>query len=300
MEWLASIKSVIQYIEENIETIKSVEEVANHHYISSLYLQQGFQVMTGYSISEYIKGRRLYLAAKELANTNVKVIDVALKYGYENNESFTKAFKRFHGFAPSKTKENFHNIHKFEPLAINISISGGNVTNMDYKIANLFPMKIIGFVKEFDFENSYQEIPKFWDEICEKYCNNIYAGNAPSNEYEQAIVDNCIGEFAVCIDTKNCQKFKYLVGGRYTGGKVPEGMMVYEFPQGEWAIFDCYGPNPETLQKTNTRIFKEWLPLNKDFEIRGEATIEWYDCINGNMTDSNYHSAIWIPVKRIK
>ena len=74
-------------------------------------------------------------------------------------------------------------------------------------------------------------------------------------------------------------------------------MYVYEFPDCEWAVFDCYGPNPATLQDLNTRIFTEWLPGNPEFELSGNATVEWYDCL-GEMTDRDYHSAIRIPVKR--
>ena len=74
--------------------------------------------------------------------------------------------------------------------------------------------------------------------------------------------------------------------------------MVYEFPRNEWAIFNCIGPNPQTLQSVNTRIFSEWLPGNPDYELSGNATVEWYDCANGEMTDPDYHSAIWVPVKK--
>ena len=76
-------------------------------------------------------------------------------------------------------------------------------------------------------------------------------------------------------------------------------MLLYEFPQSEWAVFDCFGPMPEALQSVNTRIFKEWLPGNPEFEISGMATVEWYDCM-GDQSAPDYHSAIWIPVKRKK
>ena len=114
-------------------------------------------------------------------------------------------------------------------------------------------------------------------------------------------MDNSIGEFGICIDNENDSnegKFIYLIAGKYTGGEVPEGMMTYEFEQGEWAVFDCIGAIPEALQTLNTRIFKEWLPGNTEFEICGNANVEWYDCINGESTNSDYHSAIWIPIKR--
>ena len=87
-------------------------------------------------------------------------------------------------------------------------------------------------------------------------------------------MDNCIGEYGVCIDDESEAhkgKLLYLIAGKYAGGEVPEGMMLYEFPQSEWAIFDCVGAIPNALQSLNTQIFKEWLPLNKDFELRKDA-----------------------------
>ena len=111
-------------------------------------------------------------------------------------------------------------------------------------------------------------------------------------------MENCIGEYGVCIDDIGEDKFRYLVAGKYTGGEVPEGMVVYEFPRGDWAVFDCIGPIPEALQSLNTQIVKEWLPGNPDYELCGNASAEWYDCVNGEKTDKDYHSAIWIPVKK--
>lgn len=297
MEWLTCIKTSIDYIEKNIKTIKSVDEVAKVVSVSSFYLQTGFQVMTGYSIGEYIRNRKLYLSALKIKEGK-KIIDVAFDYGYETPESFSKAFKRFHGFLPSKIAHN--QIKRFDPLTIDISIKGGEIMDLDYKITPMFALKLIGFVREFDFETSYREIPKFWDEICEKYCYpRIYRGLEPENAYEKAIMDNCIGEFGVCIECKG-NKFKYMIAGKYAGGEVPKGMMVFEFPRGEWAIFDCVGPCPEKLQELNTKIFKEWLPLNKDFELRDDGNIEWYDCVNGEKSDPDYHTQIWLPIKRRK
>lgn len=298
MEWLSVIRKSLNYIEEHLKEPVSVADLSEQVYLSPLHFQKGFQVMTGYSVAEYIRNRKLYLAALELRDRETKVIDIALDYGYETPESFTKAFTRFHGTTPTGVRQG-GNIRTFLPLSIKVEVQGGE--NMNYKIRNLFGFKVIGFVKEFSFENSYEEIPEFWDEICEKYANNIYAGNPPANACEQAIMDNCIGEYGICIDDKDLAKegkFLYLVAGKYTGGEVPEGMMVYEFPRGEWAIFDCVGALPEALQSVNTQIFKEWLPGNPDYEIDGNANVEWYDCINGEKTDSYYHSAIWIPVKR--
>ena len=168
---------------------------------------------------------------------------------------------------------------------------------MDYKITPMFPFRLIGFQREFSNETAYEEIPKFWDEICEKYAYNVYAGNEPANAYEKALVDNCVGEYAVCIDDIGEERFRYLVAGRYAGGEVPEGMVLWEFPRSDWAVFSCTGPVPEALQSVNTRIFTEWLPGNPVYELSGSATVEWYDT-TGEKSDPDYRSAVWIPVRR--
>lgn len=297
MEWLTSIRGAVSFMETHLRDDIGLEDVARAVHLSPFFLQRGFSLMTGVGVGEYLRNRRLYEAALDLQKTGERVIDIALKYGYETPESFARAFVRFHGATPTQVREGAA-IRPFLPLTILLSIQGGS--QMDYKITPMFPFKVIGFQRAFDYETSYAEIPRFWDEICGKYANNVYAGNASANPYEQALVDNCIGEYGVCIDDMDGGKFRYLIAGKYTGGPVPEGMVLYEFPRGEWAVFNCVGPNPQTLQSVNTRIFREWLPGNPDYELSGTATVEWYDCINGEPTDPDYHSAIWVPVKRRK
>ncbi len=167
---------------------------------------------------------------------------------------------------------------------------------MDYKIKTMAGFKVIGFAREFDAETSYTEIPKFWGEIGEKYAARVWSGDVPTNSLEKAIVENNIGEYGVCIDDIGGSKFRYMVAGLYKGGEVPEGMTVYELSDFDWAVFDCYGPCPKALQDVNTKIWKEWLPGNPDFEFPGRVNIEWY--ADGDPSASNYHSAIWIPVKK--
>ena len=294
MEWLTGVRTAIKYIEDNLTRDISAQDVADQVHISPFFLQRGFLIMTGYGIGEYIRSRRLYEAAKELRETDDKVIDIAFRYCYETPESFSKAFHRFHGVTPMQVR-NGARFKSFLPIKIKLTVHGGD--QMDYKITPMFPFRLIGFQKIFDMETAYSEIPKFWDELCEKYANNVYAGNEPANAYEKALMDNCIGEFAVCIDDLGGNSFRYLVAGRYSGGEVPDGMVLYEFPRGDWAIFNCVGQNPETLQGVNTRIFSEWLPGNPEYEISGNVTVEWYDT-TGDPKAPDYHSQIWIPVKR--
>lgn len=288
------LEKIIDYIEDHLLDNISIKKIAKYIGISEFYLQRSFQILTGYSIGEYIRNRRLYLAARELSENNSKIIDIAYKYGYETPESFSKAFSKFHGTTPSKVKKG----DSYRPCyRLKVRIVIEQKEEMKVKITPMFPIKLIGFEKEFSFENSYEMIPKYWDEICEKHCTRIYAGLDPVTKEEHAIVDNCIGEYALCMDDGDAKSFKYMIAGRYTGGEVPKGMKLVELERGDWAVFDCFGPNPKTLQETNTKIFNDWIPNNKEYEVRDNISIEWYDCTN-DMSSEDYHSAIWIPVRK--
>ena len=294
MEWTESLKKAIDYMEENLLQNISADDVADELHMSPYYLQKGFKIMTGYSIGEYLRCRRLYLAALDVITDKEKVIDLAYKYGYDTPESFTKAFGRFHGVSPMQLKGNVHRIKTFQPLTIKVTVQGGN--NMDFTVEAMKGFKVIGFEREFGFEDSYQNIPKFWGEFCEK-CMTPGALDGAEEEKRKVIRDCSVGEFGVCIDdTGKKGRFNYLIAGMYDGGPVPEGMKVYELPDMEWAKFRCTGPMPGALQAVNSRIFHEWLPGNPDYEVAMGVNIEWYS--KGDTGAADYESAIWIPVKK--
>lgn len=294
MEWLTAVRKAIDFMEEHLTEDISAQDVAECVYISPFFLQRGFSVLTGCGISEYLRGRRLYLSALDLINSEDKVIDIAMRYCYDTPESFTKAFTRFHGSSPSDIRKGIGSIRSFLPMKINIRIEGGS--NMEFRIEKKESFKVIGFRRTFSNDTSYADIPAFWDEIREKYLSGVWSGKAPGNEIEQAAVDNGIGEFGVCIDDLGADRFNYMIAGEYKGGAVPEGMEVYEVRQADWAVFDCKGPMPESLQSVNTKIWSEWLPGNPEFELCGNAVIEWNG--DGDTSSEDYRSAIWIPVKR--
>lgn len=295
MEWLESIRKSIEYMEKHLLTMEGADEVADAVNMSPFYLQKGFKLMTGYSMTEYVRNRRLYLAALDAVADNGKVIDLAYKYGYDTPESFTKAFARFHGFPPSQIKGNTARIKVFLPLKITIKIQGGNA--MDYTVEKLKGFKVIGFEREFTMENSYREIPRFWDEVFREKIMPLYCKEKPENKREEILCRCHVGMYGVCIDDIGGGRFRYLIAGEYAGGEVPEGMTVYEFPDMEWAKFSCTGPMPGALQAVNTKIFNEWLPGNAEYEIAVGANIEWYSP-EGKTSDDDYESAIWIPVRR--
>ena len=138
MEWLRSIRKVISCLEEHLLDAQEEYDVAREVGISPIYLQKGFHIMTGYSMAEYVRSRRLYLAALDVIRDKEKVIDLAFKYGYDTPESFSKAFTRFHGLSPLQLKREPAKMHVFLPLKINITIHSICRTTIPSKSGILF------------------------------------------------------------------------------------------------------------------------------------------------------------------
>ena len=122
---LSMIQDVIDYIEENILQELTIAKVAVHFYVSVSFLSLIFKTVCGMTIMEYIRNRRLTLAGEELSTSNIRIIDLAYKYGYETPEAFTKVFTRFHGFPPSFVRRSFPVTKAFKPLQIIVSLHGG-------------------------------------------------------------------------------------------------------------------------------------------------------------------------------
>lgn len=284
MEWMESISEAVKYMEDNITENINAEDVANHVCISPFYFQKGFSMLCGLSVMEYIRNRRLALAGGELATGDVRIIDVAMKYGYDSPDSFTKAFTRFHGMTPSMVQKDERMIKSFAPLKIKISMEGGYL--MDYRITKKEEFTVLGVSKKFRYENAKQEIPAFWQKHYEagngKYVCGMYGIN----------IDEQMGN----------EEFEYLIADNYNPViDVPEGFVTRKIPAFTWAVFPCKGPMPIALQDVNTKIFAEWLPALKEYEFAAGYCIEMYDAPDQypkGTQDENYYSEIWIPVKR--
>lgn len=270
----------IDFMESHLlDNITSVE-VADRVHMSHFYYQHGFKILTGYTVGEYIRNRRLTLAGMDLVQGQSKVIDIAYKYGYETPESFTKAFTRFHSITPSQVKHNSHKLQNFQRLFIKILVEGG--TMMDYRIEKKEAFQVMGLGRRFHEERAFQDLPKYWTEVQEKYLSKK---NTP-----------ILGMYGICDDAEGDGYFKYLIADDYKGGEIPKEFELVEIPSYNWAVFTCIGPMPGALQAVNTRIFSEWLPSNKEYEIAAELNIEMYT--EGDCSALDYVSEIWIPIKK--
>lgn len=291
MEWTECLRGAIAYMERNLLEDIGPADVAQAVHISPFYLQHGFRLVTGYTLGEYLRCRRLYLAALDMLSGSATVLETAYKYGYDTPESFTKAFTRFHGLPPTQVRRNSRAIKPFLPLAIKIEIQGGN--EMDYKVEKMDEFQLIGFVREFSHEDAYSRIPKFWDEVMA--LTEPLVREPTQNDVGKAILDNKIGEFGACFQGFAEGLFFYMVAGIYQGGPVPLGLSTIHIPPSQWAKFRCVGPLPGALQAVNTKVFSEWLPGNPDYEPSMPINLEWYSMEDTSAPD--YESGIWLPVR---
>ena len=163
---------------------------------------------------------------------------------------------------------------------------------MSFIIQEMDEFSIVGFIKEIPIDQGYNMCPLFWDELRRDYFSKL----DDNSEISKYIKEHNIGEFAVCIDEMEKDHFKYLVGGLYKGEKVPEGMEIYTFKKSKWAKFKCNGPLPIALQMLNAYIFDIWFKNMDCYELSQNANIEWYS--NGDITNKDYESGIWLPIKR--
>lgn len=283
MEWMKGIQDAISYIEKNITENLTIEDIAKRAFVSPFYFQKGFAMLCGFTVAEYTRQRRLTLAGSELVSTENKIVDIAIKYGYDSPDSFTKAFTRFHGVTPTAVRKDGAMIKSFAPLKIKFALEGGYI--MDYKIIEKEEFTVIGVSKVFQYENAYQEIPKFWDEF-----------------YGTGKGDRICTMYGVNIDeSMSGNAFEYLIADNYDSTKeIPEGFVTKVIPKHTWAVFACKGSMPNAMQDVNKKIFSEWLPNCKDYEIAAGYNIEMYnnpDDYKKGIQDENYYSEIWIPVK---
>lgn len=147
MDWISGIQKAIDYIEENLTEELDYGEIAKRSFSSEFHFQRVFSLLSGYTLGEYIRNRRLTLAGAALSKGELKVIDAALKYGYENPDSFARAFLKFHGILPSAAREPGAKIRSFARLNIKITLEGGNT--MDYRIENKPEMILTGYKRRF-------------------------------------------------------------------------------------------------------------------------------------------------------
>ncbi len=284
MDWIKGFQRSIDYIEEHIAEPVDVCGIAAQMNISAFYYQKIFSILCGFPLGEYIRNRRLALAGGELLATEEKIIDIAMKYGYDTPEGFTRAFVKFHGVTPSEVRKG-GKARSFAKLAVEISVKGGSI--MDYKIEKKEAFKIIAKEQRFEKIEDVQgrnDIPAFWAQC--------HSDGTVKYLSESCKKDGILGSSVVgmCMeDSVKVKDFPYLIGAEYAGGEVPDGYKVVDVPAAEWAVFAIGSMNPEGIQKAWHSVFAEFFP-SSSYKPAGNFDLEVYP------TDS-YKGEIWISVE---
>lgn len=290
-------------MEEHIYEDIGYEEVARSVHMSSYNFHRTFSFIAGMTPNEYIRNRRLTLAAQELQTTEISVIDAAYKYGYESPESFSKAFSRFHGSTPKQAKQKGAKLHLFNPLVIKIKMEGGSI--MDYRMEHRDSQKFIALVRAFSNETSMddndQSIPDFWTECDKKNLiepmkqlraagkKDLYGLCSPIIK-DETHFNYGIG-VAVDEDTDMAGVEKLMSSGNPTAGT---GYSLWETEPADYAVFKCFGPDGDCLGETWDKFFKEFITQtgymqtdDTDFEIYFEKG------------ESGLFCELWVPVQKI-
>jgi len=286
MGWVESLQNAINYMEDHLLENITIENIAKQANVSEFHFQRIFSVLTEIPVGEYLRRRRLTLAAQELSTTDSKIIDVALKYGYDTPESFSKAFRRQHGITPSQARTYTGKLKSYNRLSIQVNLKGAEP--MNYKIVEKEGFKVVGVKREFSCENgeNLAGIPKMWEDVHVDGTNDLLF------DLNNGQIKGVLG---VCVDKRSpgSPLMDYWIAAAHTG-ETPEGLMELEIPASKWGVFEVHGAMPEAMQNTWKQIISEWFP-SSHYEHAGTPDLEVYS--NGNPSSPDYYSEIWIPLK---
>ncbi|MGG4167670.1 AraC family transcriptional regulator [Rossellomorea vietnamensis] len=287
MDTLKTMNDALQYIEENLTEEINYQEVAKRAYCSEYHFKRMFSFLAGISLSEYIRRRRLTLAALELQNGDVRVIDIALKYGYSSPDSFTRVFQKMHGITPSQAKG--HSLKSFPPMTFQLSIRGGN--EMNYRIVEKEPFSIVGIMKRVPimFNGVNPDIAEMWRSLDEKMIKRL---KSLSNVEPQGLISASVNFSEGRMEEKG--ELDHYIGAATTE-ECPAGLSKLDVPRLTWAVFEAVGPFPDTLQQVWGRIYSEWFPTSSYEQAEGPEIL-WNE--SKDVKSDSFKSEIWIPVRK--
>ncbi|HFO1030942.1 MULTISPECIES: AraC family transcriptional regulator [unclassified Bacillus cereus group] len=287
MDSLKNMNAAMHYIENNLTNEINFKEVAKLAYCSEYHFKRMFSFLAGISLSEYIRCRRLTLAAFELKNSDAKVIDVAIKYGYNSPDSFARAFQNLHGITPSEARNSSHSLKACSPMTFQLSIQGGN--EMNYRIEEKEPFRIIGITKRVPivFNGVNEEIASMWKSLNPDVIQTL---KSLSNMEPTGIISASTNFSEGRMEEKG--ELDHYIGVA-TMKDCPEQFAQLEVAASTWAIFEAVGPFPDALQNVWGRIYSEWFP-SSNYELAEGPEILWNE--QKDISSPNFKSEIWIPV----
>ncbi|MBW5447571.1 helix-turn-helix domain-containing protein [Cohnella sp. CFH 77786] len=280
MDWVNRMNAAIHYIEDHLTEEIDYAELARLAGCSVYHFQRMFSFMTDISLSEYIRRRRLTLAAFELQNGAVKVVDLAMKCGYDSPEAFTRAFHGLHGATPTAARNAGTRLKTYPPLSFQFTLKGA--AEMNYRMETLGAFSIAGIMETVETELAFRIVPEVWRKARERgVFEELWAVRRDGHPMG--------GILGVCADGDwgRNPSFDYYLA-IVCGHEPPEGMVKMDFPEAAWAVFEASGP-PEGLQEIWKRLYTEWLPASA-YELANLPAVECYLPIEEGRNE------LWVPV----
>lgn len=279
MEWIERLNSAINYIEEHLTEEIEYEQLAQVVCCSTYHFQRMFGYMAGVPLAEYIRRRRMSLAAVDLLGGDEKIVDIGLKYGYTSPTAFNRAFQSVHGIAPSAVRKSGANVKSYPPISFKIMVKG--VEEMNYRIEKKEEIRIVGISQPLhkEIEKNFEIVPQMWGKAAEDGTIPKLAALMNSQPMGLLGVSAC-GE---------AEHWKYFIAVSSTA-PLADGLEEYVIPAATWAIFSGSGTNL-SIQELEQRIVTEWLPTS-GYEYGNAPDIEVY--INPDPANAQFE--VWIPV----
>lgn len=290
MEWLSRLNTAIEYLEGHLEDEIDLTRMAQIACCSPFHFQRMFSYLAEVPLGEYIRRRRMTRAVADLQNENNRIMDIALKYGYDSPTAFNRAFQSVHGIAPSEARKPGVMLNAYLPISFKITIKGE--AQMNYRIEKRDAFQIVGVKLECPWtpekQEGFTEVPKFWAKHGQK-------GTIP--ELCKLINQAPMGVLGVSVgDWQTAGSFDYYIAVS-SSQPAPDGMFAYEVPASTWAIFECRGAMPTAIQTLQKRIVTEWLP-SSGYEYANAPDIEVY--FEGDQQAEDYRCEVWLPVAKTR
>ena len=289
MDSLSSMNEALEYIEGHLTQDIDYNEISKIAYCSEYHFRRMFSFLSGIGLSEYIRRRRLTLAALDLKDPNLRVIDAAVKYGYDSADSFSRAFHSMHGILPSEARIHNAQANAYHRMSFQLAIKGG--CEMNYRIVEKGPFRLVGYKKRVPivFEGVNPEIAKMTELLTPKIIKEL---KALSNMEPTGIISASTNFSEGRMEEKG--ELDHYIGVATSMDETAE-FDVLEIKAGVWAVFESIGPFPETLQNVWGRIYSEWFP-SSGYEAIESPEISWNE--SPDTGNPKYRSEIWIPVKK--
>ncbi len=281
MQWIDAMNDAVVYIEQNLTGEIDYERLAKIACCSSYHFQRMFAFMAGVGLAEYVRRRRMSLAAADLQLGGEKIIDVAAKYGYASPTAFNRAFQSVHGVPPSALKSEGVQVRSYPPITFLITIKGAE--KMEYRIESKQAFRIVGISQplEQEMERNFETVPQLWrragaDGTLEKLAARM--GEAP------------VGVLGVC-GCADAEQWRYYIA--VASSAPAEGLEEYVVPACTWAIFPGSGVCPQAIQELEQRIVTQWLP-GSGYEYADGPDIERY--LSPDSQQAQFE--VWVPVRK--